>query len=415
MASRVLITGMGAISPHGRGVDALWAGLLSGRSAFKTISLFDASCFRNATAGEVAGYDADPQGKEKPRAFRMLLDACAQALAEALGIEAQGTHQKIAEAAGQADGFQQMGLVAGTNFGGMSAAERALFAAEDAPKDANLNPYLFGTASEDVARTFGLTGPRLNVSLACASGAAAIGLGTDLIRQGRAEAVLACGYDELSMFIFAGLSALRAITPDTIRPFDKRRKGTLFSEGAGAVLLESESRVKRRGGRALAEVRGRFMNNDAYHMTAPEQEAQGIKKLMREALRDSGCQADEIDHLNLHATGTPYNDKIETKAVLDVFGERGKEIPVCSIKSSIGHTMGGAGVLESIAAVKTLEAGMVPPVLGLDADQQDPECGLNAPTGAPLKGEYRTILKTSYGFGGTNAAIVLSKADGLEG
>ncbi len=249
-------------------------------------------------------------------------------------------------------------IVAGTNFGGMSAAETALTAGRQDPAQASLDGYLFGAAGFRLARRFGLGGPRFNLSLSCASGTAALGVALDLIRRGRAEVVLACGYDELSLFVYAGLSALRAITPETIRPFDKRRKGTLFSEGAGALVVESAAHAARRKApRVYARLLGRAMNNDAYHMTAPEQEARGIQALMRAALADAQVPPEAIEHLNLHATGTPYNDAIETKAVLAVFGARGREIPVCAVKSSIGHCMGAAGSIETIAAVLTLCEG----------------------------------------------------------
>lgn len=407
---RVLVTGLGAVSPHGEGVAKLWDGLLSGRQGFSTISLFDASSFRNALAGEVKGYPVLPGGR--PRAFRMLQHACSEAFRDALGLADQAADGEIAAGLMKQFVLKGSAVVAGTNFGGMSAAERALVQGEADATEASLSEYLFGAASEGVASTFGLTGPRLNLSLSCASGSASLGVAFDLVRRGRVQAALACGYDELSLFIYAGLSALRAITPDTIRPFDKRRQGTIFSEGAGAILIENaDSARRRKAPKIYAEIVGRAMNNDAYHMTAPEQEAQGIQALMGAALTDAGIGPSKIDHINLHATGTPYNDKIETKAVLGVFGERGAEIPVCSVKSSIGHTMGAAGVLESIAAVLSIRDGALPPVLGLDPGQQDPECGLRPVTGTPLKGAFRTVLKTSYGFGGTNAAVVFAQAE----
>jgi 3-oxoacyl-(acyl-carrier-protein) synthase len=404
---RVVITGLGSVSPHGRGVRALWQGLLDGRAGFRPITLFDAKVFRNPLAGEVEGYPVLPDGP--PRALRMLHDACAEALADALGLPIEDAAPPVPP-----DGLAEAAIVAGTNFGGMSVAEKALTQGEADPRAASLEGYLFGHASDAVAAKFGLGGPRLNLSLSCASGAAAIGLAGDLIRRGRAEAALACAYDELSLFAYAGLSALHAITPETIRPFDKRRKGTLFSEGAGVVVVESLEHARKRGApRLYAELLGRALNNDAYHMTAPEQEAHGIQALMRAALSDARVSPDEIGHLNLHATGTPYNDKIETKAVLGVFGERGKTIPVAAVKSSIGHTMGAAGTLETIAAILSLREGKVPPVLGLDPAEKDPECGLLTPTGAPLEAQFEKAMKTSYGFGGTNAALVLGKAPGV--
>jgi 3-oxoacyl-[acyl-carrier-protein] synthase II len=405
----VVITGMGAVSPHGASVAALWAGLLSGKTAFSPLTLFDASMFRNPLAGEVHGYAAPASPEQPARAIQMLRDAAAEALADGLGLSQTADLNAVRNAV-HAGPLQRAAIVTGSNFGGMSAAEGALVdGASDAGK-ASLDGYLFGAAGAELKSRFGLNGAQFNLSLACASGAAALGLGLDLIRLGRADAVLAVGYDELSLFVYAGLSALRAMTPESLRPFDLRRKGTLFSEGAGAMLLESLEHARARNAPHIhARLTGRFMNNDAHHMTAPEENAIGIQAVMRGALNDAGVSPDAIDHLNLHATGTPYNDAIESKAIHAVFGARGRTIPVASVKSSIGHTMGAAGVLESIAAVMTLREQTIPPVLGLDPAQQDPACGVNAPT-ARLSGEFNTILKTSYGFGGTNSAIVLQRA-----
>ena len=407
MATEVVITGMGAVSPHGRGVKALWAGLVEGRSAFSPLTLFDASMFRNPMAGNVSGYDTEPNGQ--PRALRMALDASREALRDAFALDEGAGDGCIAIKFSGDEAIQHGAIVTGTNFGGMSAAETALVDGARDPSKASLEKYLCGHAGDELARRYGVRGPRMNLSLSCASGTAAIGLAFDWVRRGRADFVLACGYDELSLYAYAGLSALRAITPETIRPFDRRRKGTLFSEGAGAMVVESaEHAARRKAPRAYAKILGRAMNNDAFHMTAPETEAHGITALMRGALKDAGVDPARIDHLNLHATGTPYNDAIETKAIHAIFGARGKEIPVCSVKSSIGHTMGAAGILESIAGVKTLNEGFVPPVLGLEAAEKDPACDLNAPLVA-LRGEFKTILKTSYGFGGTNAAVVMGR------
>jgi 3-oxoacyl-[acyl-carrier-protein] synthase II len=402
-----VITGLGSVSPHGRGVPALWSNLLAGKSAFSPLTLFDASMFRNPLAGVVDGYPAPATPDEPARAFRMLSDAAAEALADALGLATPFDHAAIAQAVA-AGPLRHGSIITGSNFGGMSGAEHALVDGAGDVRKASLNGYLFGAASAKIATQFGLGGSQFNISLSCASGTAAIGMALDLIRLGRAEVVLACGYDELSLYVYSGLSALRAITTETIRPFDKRRKGSHFSEGAGAVLIESaEHAQERKAPHIYARLLGRAMNNDAYHMTAPEQEAHGIQAVMRAALQDAHTSNDAVDHLNLHATGTPYNDAIETKAVHAVFGPRGAEIPVCSIKSSIGHTMGAAGTIESIAAVLSLRDGKVPPVLGLNPAEQDPACNLRAPTGQPFAGTIKTILKTSYGFGGTNAAIVL--------
>lgn len=406
-APEVVITGLGCVSPHGRGVAALWRGLLEGRTAFRPVTLFDASMFRNPLAGIVEGYAPGTPS----RALRMLADAADEALRDALGLPAPDAAAALRAAVSLFPGLARAAIVAGTNFGGMSAAETALTAGAEDSRQASLDGYLFGAAGRLLAERYGIAGPQLNLSLSCASGTAAIGLACDLIRRGRVEAALACGYDELSLFIYAGLSALRAMTTDTVRPFDKRRKGTLFSEGAGVVVLESAAHAAARScPRHYARVLGRAMNNDAYHMTAPEQEARGIQALMRAALADAQTPPERIEALNLHATGTLYNDLIETKAIHAVFGARGREIPVCAVKSSIGHCMGAAGVIEAMAAVLTMCDGKTPPILGLDPSEKDPACDLHTPTGAPLEGRFDRVLKTSYGFGGTNAAVVLAQA-----
>ena len=405
----VWITGIGCVSPHGRGVPALWNGLLDGKSAFSPLTLFDASMFRNPLAGIVKDY-ACTEGKPA-RAFQMLDDAADEALSDALGLEAPfpatgASDSRIKAALSDDEGFKHAAIIAGTNFGGMSAAESALTCAAGG----DLGGYLFGAASLGLGARFNMSGPKMNLSLSCASGSAAIGLAFDMIRRGRAEVALACGYDELSLYVYAGLSALRAITPETIRPFDRRRKGTLFSEGAGVMVLESAEHAQNRNAKKVyARILGRAMNNDAYHMTAPEQDAIGIQALMRAALSDAEIGPDAIQHLNLHATGTPYNDAIETKAVHAVFGARGREIPVCSVKSSTGHCMGAAGIIESIAGVLSIRDGKIPPILGLEAAEKDPLCDLLTPLDKPFTGTFDTILKTSYGFGGTNAAVVLAR------
>ncbi|MCX7804637.1 MAG: beta-ketoacyl-[acyl-carrier-protein] synthase family protein [Planctomycetota bacterium] len=392
-----LVTGMGAISPLGRGVAALWEGLVAGRQALGPITAFDASAFRNMLAGEVKGYPAAAGGENAPdgppltRAARMLRDACAEAI----------------ESAGPGLDRSRTALVTGTNFGGMSAAETALLN-RGARRMYSLARYAFGDAAVAVAGEFGLGGPRVNLSLSCASGTACLGAGLELIRTGKADAALCAGYDELSLFCFAGLSALRAMTPETIRPFDRRRKGTVFSEGAGAILIESEASAKRRGAAAHARLLGWSANNDAFHMTAPEKEGRGISALMRAALADAGLSPDAVDHINAHATGTPYNDSIETGAILSVFGERGRKIPVAANKSAMGHTMGAAGSLECIAAIMSLREGLIPPTVGLE--EVDEACRLDHVTGTARRARIAFVMKTSYGIGGTNACVIFGRA-----
>jgi len=386
MAEAVVITGLGAVSPLGWGVGPLWEGLVAGRSCLGPVRRFDTSGLRSSRGGEVpATPDAGPS-KPRTLAEGYLLAAVREALSHS-GAPLPRT-----------------ALVVGTNFGGMAVAERAL--AGTAGPD--LAGYEFREQAARCAGELGLTGATVALSLSCASGTAALVTARDLILSGRAERVVAAGYDELSRYAFAGLAALRAMTAADLRPFDRRRDGTLFSEGAGALVVESERAAAERGATLLAEVLGGALTNDAYHMTAPEKEARGIQALIRGALADAGVGPERIDHVNLHGTGTKYNDAIETKALKGVFGERAGRIPVTANKGAIGHAMGAAGVLEIVATVLSMREGVVPPTAGLE--EPDPECDLDVVTGAAREVDIGVALKTSYGIGGANAAVVLGAA-----
>jgi len=298
--------------------------------------------------------------------------------------------------------------VLGTNFG---AASEVFGRLDAEAADRSLASYSFPAAAAALARAIGFGGPRTVLSLSCASGTAAIVTAAGLIRSGRAALAVAAGFDELSFYSYAGLSALHAITPDTVRPFDRRRAGTLFAEGAGALILEPLEAARARGARILAELLGGAMNNDAYHMTAPEKEGAGIRLLMRTALVEAEIEPGEIDHINAHATGTEQNDRTETAAIKEVFGPRAGKIPIAANKSLIGHAMGAAGSLESIATILALRDGVIPPTAGLE--EPDPECDLDYVPGAAREAKnMRTALKCSYGLGGTNAAAVFRKAAG---
>lgn len=384
---------MGAISALGPGVPALWDGLSAGRDALREITLFDASPYRNSRGGEVTGYAADPSN---PRALRFLEAAAAEALADA-GLDAGGRVD-----------LERAAILLGTNFGGMSAAERMLapHGGDDAGEE-GLDRYNFMCGADRIAEKTGFAGSRTVLSLSCASGTAVLGLAADAIRLGRADVVLTGGFDELSEFCYAGLSALRAITPDVVRPFDKNRKGTMFSEGAGVLILEGADHAAARGARVHAELLGRALNNDAYHMTAPEKQGRGIQAVMRAALRDAGLEPERVDHINTHGTGTPYNDKIETRAIKQVFGPHAAAMPLTAVKSIIGHAMGAAGSLEAICTVQTIREGLIPPTIHFETP--DPECDLDYCPGQARAADVRIALSNSYGIGGTNACVVLRR------
>ncbi|MDP7134890.1 MAG: beta-ketoacyl-[acyl-carrier-protein] synthase family protein [Planctomycetota bacterium] len=393
MSKRVVITGMGAISPVGNDVETFWDNLSNGRSGLADITRFDTADTRNSLGGEVKDWDPPPGWAEHSRAVQYALAATKQAIEDA-GVT----------------GGPRAGCCLATNFGGTEMGEaffRSL-AGEGEKRVGDFEGFSFSRATDLAAQEFDLAGPQASISLSCASGVAALGFAIDQIRLGRADAMVAGGYDELALFSYAGLCALRAVTPDTIRPYDKRRKGTIFSEGAGVVVLESLESAEARCAAIHAEVLGHAMNNDAFHMTAPDKEGHGIKAVMASALHDAGIRSDEIDHINAHGTGTPYNDRIETACIKHVFGHRASEIPVVSVKSEMGHTMGAAGTLEVICAVKTIQSQLLPPTINLE--EPDPECDLDYVPGTPRPYGVQTVLSNSYGIGGTNAAIVLRKA-----
>jgi len=392
---RVVITGMGAVAPNGNSVAAFWEGMVAGRYALAPITRFDASPFRNASGGEVKGFELpDPEASR----------AKAYALA---AIE-----QAVADAALPPERLRAAGIVLATNFGGADHGERTLAAriGGETPDPAWFADYSFQAAARDAARRYGFQGPLAVFSLSCASGVAAIGCSVDLVREGRCECVVAGGYDELARLSYSGLSALRAVTPETIRPFDKNRNGTMFSEGSGVVVVESLEAATARGATIHAEVLGHAMNNDAFHMTAPDQSGKGITTVMRAALNDAAVRPADVQHINAHGTGTQYNDKIETAAIKAVFGSHAADLTVTANKSIMGHTCGAAGTLESICTIRTLQTGIVPPTIHYETP--DPECDLDYVPNEARQADARVALCNAYGIGGTNAAIVLARYEG---
>ena len=394
-APRIVITGMGALAPNGNCVDEFWEALCAGRDAVGPITRFDASPFRSQLGGQVR--NCEPADGETSRAAAYALAAIGQAVADARMPD---------------ELLRDAGLVLATNFGGCDHGERFVAArlqGED-PDARWLAAYDFNAATRLAIERWGFRGPTAVLSLSCASGVAAIGYATDLIRAGRCERVVAGGYDELSRMSFSGLSALRAMTPEIIRPFDKNRKGTIFSEGAGVVVVESLASARERGATIHAEVLGHAMNNDAFHMTAPDKSGRGITAVIQAALDDAGVEPAEVQHVNAHGTGTQYNDKIETAAIKAAFGDHAHALTVAANKSMIGHTCGAAGTLESICTIRTIQAGIVPPTIHYETP--DPDCDLDYVPNEARHTEVHTALCNAYGIGGTNSAVVLRRYEG---
>ena len=380
---RVVVTGMGVVSSVGVGVDAFWSALCAGRSGIKPISRFDTTDYTFQRAGEVPGFDNS--NHDLATAFMM-----------AAAKEAWGQSGLV--------GTGECGVVLATNFGGITSAEQCLGGADDG----ELDEYSFQRAADHVCEELAIRGPRQVLSLSCASGSAAIGCAVGLIRSGQAARVLVGGYDAISRFAWSGLSVLRTMTKDEIRPFDKTRAGTIFSEGSAALVLESADSAAKRDAPVLAEVAGYALNNNAYHMTAPSKDGAGSAAVMKAALRDAHIDPGDVDHVNAHGTGTKYNDVTESQAIRAVLGEHADKVPTTSIKSMIGHMMGGAGTVEAVATVMSIKHGIVPPTINHVED--DPECDLDYPFDGAIERDVRVAISNSAGIGGCNAALVLRAA-----
>ena len=395
---RVVVTGMGVVTCLGTGVDVFWRGLVEGRSGIAPLSKFDPTGLRNEKGGQVREwrFDPDAYGLDAlpDEATQFLLTAAREALAQAglVGGEFDAT---------------RAGMSLATNFGGgMSWEEHVRRRLAEQPGNHTFAESAFHTPLVHLARALGLRGPGTLLSNACASGTAAIGCALEAIRHGRADVVLAGGHDSVTPSCLAGLSILATMTRDEVRPFSGNRSGTLFGEGAAALVLEDLEHALARGAIPLAEVLGAWQTNNAYHLTAPDKGARGMTRVLAEAIADAGVSPEDIDYINAHGTGTQAHDPEETHAIKAVLGEHAQRIPVSSIKAAIAHTMGAAGACEAVATVQTLLTGIVPPTLNYD--EPDPECDLDYVPNAARSAEVRCAASMSAGVGGSNACVVLA-------
>ncbi len=398
---RIAVTGMGVVSPLGNDIPTFWNALCSGKDGISQITSCDLSDFVIQQGGQVTNVELPPELHAKiskeDRSQAMVVSAVKQAIDQA-GLEC-GTSSSGGPPVSQS----KIAVVLSTNFAAAGTFDKDLGLTTPWTK----GDMGFQTAADLVADVWNLSGPRMTLSLSCSSGAAAIGYGADLIRSGRADFVIAGGYDVISRFAWAGLSLLRTMTEDKIRPFDKNRAGTLFSEGAGVVVLESYESARLRNSQILAELCGFGFNNNAYHMTAPPQDGKGIADAMAMALKEAGIPPDAVDHVNTHGTGTQLNDLTETAAIKQVLGRHAYEVPITSIKSMTGHMMGAAGSVEAIASVMSIVTGKIPPTINLA--EPDPECDLPIPAKGALDAKVKVVISNSSGIGGNNVSLVFRK------
>ncbi len=395
----IVITGLGAVTPFGTGVDALWQALLRGDSAITDMDLFDLGGIACTKAGVVRDY-TPPAGFEKgPRASGFAAGACIEALRQA-GLP--GNLAALAETA----------LITASNFGDIDVGEAALIPADQPGHDPAASLHCaHATPAASLAQALGLGGLRIPLSLSCSSGASAAATAANMIAAGRVNRVLVVGYDAISRFSWSGLCSLRTMTKDAVRPFDVNRGGTIFTEGAAAFVLERADLCSARSAAPLAVLSGWASGNNGHHMTAPAPRGAGSEYVMRKALERAGLAPDAVDHINVHGTGTKPNDTTETQAIQDLFGARAASIPVTSVKGLLGHMLGAAGSVELVLSVLSLQHGLIPPTGNLLS--QDPECPLDVVT-SPRALPLNCVLSNSAGFGGCNAAVVLERGQRSE-
>ena len=388
---RVVIAAAGVVTPIGQDLEAFWSSLVTGASGISQIERVRVDDLRVQRGGEVKklGRIKDWRGVPDCRASRLLIaaadDLCAQAGYRPLPLDPA-----------------RVGVVVGTALGGVEEGEKAL--AGDRGRG-RLPQALYDGPGWALARWLGARGPVITVSTACASGATAMAVGADLLRAGEADAVVAGGYDALCRFVLRGFDALRSLTRDEVRPFDRRRSGLLLGE-AGALALLMRERDAR--GPRLGTLLGYGSASDGFHIAAPEPEGRGLERAIRAALADAGVSAADVDMVSAHGTATPLNDRIETAALKRALGRRAHEVPINSIKGSLGHTMGAAAALEAFMCLLSAQRGLIPPTLHLE--EPDPECDLDYVPGQARAARPRVMLSTSMGFGGCNGALILEAA-----
>jgi len=410
MARRVVVTGLGAITPLGVGVEKSWQALRQGRSGIDTITRFDASHFKTRIAGEVR--DFDPLDfmdrklvRRNDRFIHFALTASRMAAEDAGNIV-------------NSSGGERTGVSLGTTLGGIGSVEKnhqlLLSGAADRISPFFVPGFLANMASGQIAIQFGARGPNKCSSTACASGAHAIGDAFRLIQWGDADVMIAGGTETgISPIMFAGLDAERVMstrndTPQKAsRPFEKDRDGFVTSEGSGIIVLEELESALRRGAEIYAEIIGYGASCDAHHITAPEPDGAGAASCMRRALDDADISPDTIDYINAHGTATPLNDLAETRAIKSVFQEHASKLLVSANKSMLGHLWGAAGAVEAIFCIMTINQGIIPPTINYDT--ADPECDLDYVPNEARKAEIDAVLSNSFGFGGTNGTLIFQR------
>ncbi|NUM43844.1 MAG: beta-ketoacyl-ACP synthase II [Anaerolineales bacterium] len=411
MRKRVVITGLGCVSPLGNDVPTTWQNILQGKSGIGPVTHYDASAHKVRIAAEVKGFD--PKELFGPRAARKMDRFTQFALA--------ATRQAVDHANLQIndENRDRIGVIIGSGIGGVGTLyEQTRVILEAGPT--RVSPFLIpmmlpDSAAGTVAIELGVRGSNMAVVTACATGTNALGESAAMIRRGEADVVFSGGSEAAVVPIsMAGLAVMNAMSSRNdepqraSRPFDKERDGFIMGEGAATLVLESLEHARARGATILAEVTGYGSTNDAYHVTQPAENGEGAVRCMRTALKDAGLTETDIDYINAHGTSTPLNDKSETRAIKTVFGERAYEFPVSSTKSMTGHLLGATGSLEAVFCTLALMDRILPPTTNYEFP--DPDCDLDyVPNTARRVDRLEHVMSNSFGFGGHNATVIISR------
>ena len=407
---RVVVTGIGAITPLGLTVDEYWQGLIQGKSGIDYITLCDVTGLTCQIAGEVKGFEPrdylDHKEARRMARFSQFVVASTRMAVEDAGLNL--SREKS----------DRMGVLIGNGIGGFPEAEAGHRILLDRG-GMRLNPFFMpiilpNMAAGQISLIFGLKGFSSTITTACAAATQAIGDALEVIRQNKADVMVAGGTEAaISPTGVAGFCVMKALTTKNeeptkaSRPFDARRDGFVPSEGAAVMILESLEHALRRGARIYAELAGVGISSDAYHVTAPDSDGDGAARAMRLAIEDAGLKLHDIDYINAHGTSTPINDSIETLAIKRLFGDYAYQLPISSTKSMVGHLLGASGAVEGIACVKTITDGIIHSTLNYEFP--DPDCDLDYVPNVARKKDVNAVLSNSFGFGGQNACLVFKK------
>jgi len=396
---RVYVTGIGVVSSLGFGRKPYWDALVRGASGISEVTLFDTASLGRSLGGEVKGFVATDFMSES-EARRM--GRCSAFSVAAARMAAEDAGLKEHELAGE-----RTAVVVGTTMGEANVLGelQQAWIHEGEVRPAQLPRYGTTLLPIHVARAFGACGMVQTLPAACAAGNYAIGFAADQIRSGRCDVAVTGAVEIIEKLEYCGFVRLGAMSPDLCQPFDANRKGLILGEGSTMLILESEERVVRRGATPLAEVGGYGLACDAHHITRPHPEGEGSLKAMRHALESSRIDADEVDHINAHGTGTSANDSVEAKVIKAMFGDR--DLPVTSIKSMIGHCMGASSAMEAAACIMSIQTGVLPPTINYETP--DPDCDLRIVANEKMERKVDIVLNNALAFGGYDAVVTFAR------